>query len=109
MVEEAIEETGMEGEVDFKITDLSANFVGKLDMWSKIVTIDMSPTSRVQSPPHKLKFLSRRNRFEGCRIDSLDLNPIKSLNFEVIKSIRSSSEPIRFWAETQASNLNQFV
>ncbi|MED6123050.1 hypothetical protein PIB30_045674, partial [Stylosanthes scabra] len=53
--------------------------------------------------------LSQRNRFEGCRIDSLDLNSLKSLNFVVIESIRSSSEPIRFWAGTQASNLNRFV
>ncbi|MED6150666.1 hypothetical protein PIB30_074632 [Stylosanthes scabra] len=50
-----------------------------------------------------------RNRFEGCRIHSLDLNSLISLNFVVIESIRSSSEPIRFWAGTQASNLNRFV
>ncbi|MED6113456.1 hypothetical protein PIB30_070928 [Stylosanthes scabra] len=54
-------------------------------------------------------FMSRRNRFEGCQIDSLDLNSLKSLNFEVIESIRSSSEPIRFLAGTQTSNLNRFV
>ncbi|MED6161623.1 hypothetical protein PIB30_062545 [Stylosanthes scabra] len=48
------------------------------------------------------RFLSRRNGFEECRIDSLGLNSSKSLNFLAIESIRPSSEPIRFWAGTQA-------
>ncbi|MED6197035.1 hypothetical protein PIB30_052940 [Stylosanthes scabra] len=54
-------------------------------------------------------FLSRKDRFEERRIDSLDPKLFRMFEFVAIESIRSSSEPIRFWAETQASNLNRFV
>ncbi|MED6186760.1 hypothetical protein PIB30_069826 [Stylosanthes scabra] len=49
------------------------------------------------------------NRFEGCRIDSLGLKLFGIFKFVAIESIRQSSEPIRFWAETLALNLNRFV
>ncbi|MED6144152.1 hypothetical protein PIB30_012804 [Stylosanthes scabra] len=42
-------------------------------------------------------FLSRRNRFEGYRIDSLDLNSSKSSNFITNEPIQLIVEPIHFW------------
>ncbi|MED6134257.1 hypothetical protein PIB30_035323 [Stylosanthes scabra] len=45
------------------------------------------------------RFLSRRNRFEGYRVDSLGLNTSKSSNFITSEPIQCIIEPIRFSTE----------
>ncbi|MED6170556.1 hypothetical protein PIB30_032127 [Stylosanthes scabra] len=61
--------------------------------------LDGATKDRVYTLSLASRFLSRRNRFEGYRVDSLGLNTSKSSNFITSEPIRCIIEPIRFWTE----------